>query len=356
MAESVDDKFMRRCLDLAIKSEGMTFPNPMVGAVLVYDNNIIGEGYHLKAGGPHAEVIAINLASEKSLLDKSTLYVSLEPCSHFGKTPPCTDLIIESGIPSVVIGTTDTSSDVSGKGISKLIEAGKNVLVGTMEEECRWMNRRFFTFHEKHRPYIILKWAQSADGFIDIERPVTSTAEPYWITGITERILVHKWRSLEQAILVGGTTIRKDRPKLNVRYWSGQDPIKIILSSSGDIEDYLHSDSSGNRILVFTDKNTADFERAEKIILEKETPAAFQIVEYLYNNGIQSLFIEGGTKVFNHFISLGLWDEARIFTGIMNFRKGIKAPVIEGKLYSKSDFAASSLKVLVNESKYESGC
>jgi diaminohydroxyphosphoribosylaminopyrimidine deaminase/5-amino-6-(5-phosphoribosylamino)uracil reductase len=351
MTVRAEDKFMRRCLELSVKAEGMTYPNPLVGAVLVHDNVIIGEGYHQKRGEPHAEVIAINSVRERSLLCKSTLYVSLEPCSHFGRTPPCTDLIIKSGIPSVVVGTADTSRG-PGNGVRKMTEAGTTVVVGNMEDECRWVNRRFFTFHEKKRPYIILKWAQSADGFIDKERPANSNTGPYWITGVSERVLVHKWRSVEQAILVGANTVRKDRPKLNVRYWTGQDPVKIILSGSGKLGDYPDVDPTGNNIVVFThNKSAADAGQIQYILLKEDMPAAVQIVDYLYNSGIQSLFIEGGTQVFNHFISLDLWDEARIFTSRVNFTGGVKAPVIDGRFYERSDFATSTLKVLIKGSE-----
>ncbi len=197
MVTELAGKFMRRCLELAAKAEGLTYPNPLVGALLVHNDTVIGEGYHIKAGGPHAEVIAINSVGDKSLIPHSTLYVSLEPCSHFGKTPPCSELIIRSQIPKIIVGTIDTSDKVSGKGISQLREAGREVITGVLNEECRWINRRFFTFHEKKRPYIILKWARSSDGFIDTVRTPGSVAEPNWISGKSERVLVHRWRAEE---------------------------------------------------------------------------------------------------------------------------------------------------------------
>ena len=206
MPESTDNKFMKRCLDLAVRAEGMTYPNPLVGSVIVYEGVIIGEGYHLRAGAPHAEVNAINSVSDKLLLSKSTLYVSLEPCSHSGKTPPCADFIVSNNIPRVVVGTADTSSKVSGRGISRLKTAGCDVICGILEAECRSINRRFFTFHEKGRPYITLKWAQSADGYIDVPRNGKSKSKPAWITGKSERVLVHRWRASEQSILVGAHT------------------------------------------------------------------------------------------------------------------------------------------------------
>jgi diaminohydroxyphosphoribosylaminopyrimidine deaminase/5-amino-6-(5-phosphoribosylamino)uracil reductase len=349
MPENSDNKFMRRCLDLALRAEGMTYPNPMVGAVIVYNGIIIGEGYHLEAGKPHAEVNAINSVADKSLLSKSTLYVSLEPCSHFGKTPPCTDLILSHNLPKVVIGTIDTSIDVSGSGFKKLVKAGCKVVKGVLEEECRRINRRFFTFHEKKRPYITLKWAQSADGFIDIKRPINSTPEPYWITGKPERVLVHKWRAAEQSILVGAGTIRTDNPGLNVRDWEGHNPVKIILSRSGQLNEYLTENETNGTIIAFTGKTDADFGRAEKVILNKEIPSALQILDYLYKSEIQSVFIEGGAEVLNHFIAMGLWDEAKIFFGNSSFDEGLKAPVIKGTLFSEVDFGTSRLKVLLND-------
>ncbi len=349
MPEDNDNKFMRRGLELAARAEGMTYPNPMVGAVIVNDSVIIAEGYHLKAGTAHAEVLAINSVSDKSLLSKSTLYVTLEPCSHFGETPPCTDLIISHKIPEIVVGTTDTSEKVSGNGLKQLKEAGCEVKNGILEEECRMLNKRFFTFHEKKRPYIILKWAQSADGYIDIIRNGKSGTEPYRITGKPERVLVHKWRAAEQAILVGAGTIRADNPKLNVRDWKGNDPVKIILSGSGNLNKDLAVNETNGTVIVFTYNTEADFGKAEKIILIERTNPAVQIIEYLYKSGIQSMLIEGGSEVLNFFIAQGLWDEAKIFCGNTYFNGGIKAPGIKGKHFSSFDFESSKLEVLIND-------
>jgi diaminohydroxyphosphoribosylaminopyrimidine deaminase/5-amino-6-(5-phosphoribosylamino)uracil reductase len=349
MPESADNKFMKRCLDLAVRAEGMTYPNPMVGSVIVHGGIIIGEGYHLKAGTPHAEVNAINSVSDKSLLNKSTLYVSLEPCSHSGKTPPCADFIISNNIPKVIIGTADTSDRVSGKGISRLKTAGCDVICGVLETECRRINRRFFTFHEKKRPYITLKWAQSADGFIDIIRTGDPNAEPNWITGMPERVLVHKWRAEEEAILVGAGTVRADNPRLNVRYWKGDDPIKIILSKSGDLKNYLVENETNGTIIVITGNSKAVIGEAKKINLKKNIPSSLQVIDYLYNTEVQSLFIEGGAELITHFIEYGLWDEARIFTGVVNFNDGVKAPSIAGRVRSDVGFEKSRLKVLLHE-------
>ena len=349
MPQDDDIKFMERCLSLASNSEGRTYPNPLVGSVVVYNENIIGEGYHLKSGGPHAEVIAINSVRERELLGKSTLYVNLEPCSHYGKTPPCTDIIISSGIRRVVAGTTDTTEKVSGKGFSSLKANGCEVLTGVLEAECRWINRRFFTFHERKRPYIILKWAQSANGLIDAERISGQIREPLWITGNAERVLVHKWRASEQSILAGAATVRCDDPKLNVRDWTGQNPLRIILSSSGEIDGNSTLLRSDGTTIIFTHNADAKTGRAKMVQLDRETVSASQIAVFLYESGIQSLIVEGGTKVLEHFISGDLWDEARIFTGRVNFRKGVRAPSIHGRSYSTFLFGGSSMEVILND-------
>jgi diaminohydroxyphosphoribosylaminopyrimidine deaminase/5-amino-6-(5-phosphoribosylamino)uracil reductase len=349
MSESTENIFMRRCLELAVRAEGMTYPNPRVGSVVVHEGIIIGEGYHLNAGGPHAEVNAINSVLEKSLLKKSTLYVSLEPCSHQGKTPPCADFIIANHIPRVVIGTLDTSSKVSGQGMSRLKEAGCEVIYGTLEQECRNLNRRFFTFHEKHRPYIILKWTQSADGFLDKTRTSDTAPGPNWITGKSEMALVHKWRASEQAILVGAGTIRIDHPRLNVRFWKGNDPLKIILSRSGDLNKYLIGNETNGMVIVFTGNLNADLGGARKIKLKENIPSSLQVIEYLYSTEIQSLFIEGGAEILTHFIENGLWDEARIFTGMVDFKTGVMAPLITGNKISEIGFEKSKLKILLKE-------
>lgn len=343
-----DQRYMRRCLELASCAAGMTYPNPLVGSVIVHDNRIIGEGYHMRAGEPHAEVIAVDSVRRRELLPASALYVNLEPCSHYGRTPPCADLIISCRIRKVVIGTPDTSEKVSGKGIIKLRDAGCEVAVGVLENECRIINRRFFTFHEKKRPYIILKWAQSSDGFIDMVRGKDYPREPVWITGSAEKVLVHRWRSEEQAILAGAETVRKDDPRLNVREWTGNDPVKLILSSSGNLGSSPAVLSSGGRVIVFTHNEEASIRGAEMYLLDRKRDSAGQIAEFLYGEGIQSLFVEGGAEVLAHFIGSGLWDEARIFTGRKQFGRGVRAPLVEGKLLSSEDFDQSTLKLFYN--------
>jgi diaminohydroxyphosphoribosylaminopyrimidine deaminase / 5-amino-6-(5-phosphoribosylamino)uracil reductase len=349
MAESDDVKFMRRCLELASRAEGMTYPNPLVGSVIVHDNKIIGEGYHLKAGEPHAEVLAINSVPDKTKLGNSTLYVNLEPCSHFGKTPPCADFIISSGIPRVVFGTIDTSEKVSEQGLARLKAAGCSVVTGVEEAECRRLNRRFFTFHEKKRPYITLKWAQSADKFLDIQRSEDHMVGPNWITGRPERVLVHKWRAAEQAILAGAGTIRADNPGLDVREWKGANPVRIILSSSGIISNESLINVTNVTNIVFTHNPETKIPNVQIVLLNDKISSSLQVAGYLFKAGFQSLLIEGGAEVLNHFISEGLWDEARIFTGESLFQKGIKAPLISGSLQSETVFSGSILRIYQND-------
>ena len=339
------DKFMRRCIELAAGAAGKTYPNPLVGSVVVNDGVIIGEGFHLKAGTPHAEVLAVNSVKERPLPATASIYVNLEPCSHYGKTPPCADFIIGSGIKRIFVGTVDTSSKVSGRGISRLKEAGCEVVTGILEEECRHLNRRFFTFHEKSRPYIILKWAESGDGFLDTDRLRGGETGPLWISGKPERALVHKWRSEEQAVLVGAGTVRADNPRLNVRSWSGADPLRLVLSASGDISHSSALLRDGKPVIIFTHNAETGIANAENILLSKQKSSARQIADHLFEKGIQSLFVEGGAKVLDHFIAEGLWDEMRIFRGNQTFGRGIKAPFPEGKSTGKTIFEGSTLTV-----------
>jgi diaminohydroxyphosphoribosylaminopyrimidine deaminase / 5-amino-6-(5-phosphoribosylamino)uracil reductase len=347
MDERDDLKFMRRCIDLASGAEGFTYPNPLVGSVIVHEGKIIGEGYHLKAGTDHAEVAAVKSVKDSSKLGFSTLYVNLEPCSHHGKTPPCADFIISNSIKRVVVGTIDTNAMVSGEGITKLRNAGVEVITGVAEEECRRLNRRFFTFHEKKRPYITLKWAESNDGFLDYERTEDHPSLPNWISGKPERVLVHKWRASEQAILVGAGTVKADDPGLNVREWSGVDPLRIVLSGSGSLNSgSIITESDGT--IVFTHRIRNDIPRTVQIVLNEMEESSVQIVRYLYGRGIQSLFIEGGAMVLNHFISTGLWDEMRVFRGKSTFSRGVKAPATKGKLMTETDFNGSCLSIYLN--------
>lgn len=295
-----DEIYMHRCLQLAKLGLGKVQPNPMVGAVIVYNHQIIGEGYHHEYGQPHAEVNAIASVQDPSLLSKSTLYVSLEPCSHFGKTPPCADAIIRHHIPKVVVGTTDPHDKVNGNGIQKLKDAGIEVVQHVCEAECRELNKRFFTFHQQHRPYIILKWAQTADGYMDIDRSNPANIGDYWITNQALKVIVHKWRSEEDAILVGYNTVINDRPKLTTRLYPGKNPKRYVMCRKTE---------------------NIDFQYYTPISLDLE--AAMQT---LYDQRVQSVIVEGGRKTLDLFIAAGLWDEARILIGSQHWGKGTKAP------------------------------
>jgi diaminohydroxyphosphoribosylaminopyrimidine deaminase / 5-amino-6-(5-phosphoribosylamino)uracil reductase len=326
----IHEIYIKRCIQLAKNGLGTTYPNPLVGSVIVYNGKIIGEGWHKKAGEAHAEVNAINSVKDKSLLSKATIYVSLEPCSHFGKTPPCSDLIVKHKIPNVVIGTVDPNPKVAGNGVKKLEENGISVTVGVLEKECHELNKRFFTFYIKKRPYIILKWAESADGFI---APISKEKkEPVWLTNEFSRQLVHKWRSEEQAILVGTNTVLEDNPKLNVRDWYGKNPVRIVLDRTGKVtNDYNVLDNQLKTIVITEREKLVSTENCiyENAIFDFKL--AEKIASILYKNAIQSVIIEGGTTTLETFSKANLWDEARIFESSTILKKGLKAPFLEQK-------------------------
>ncbi|WP_339656247.1 bifunctional diaminohydroxyphosphoribosylaminopyrimidine deaminase/5-amino-6-(5-phosphoribosylamino)uracil reductase RibD [Flavobacterium frigidarium] len=330
---NIHEKYIQRCITLAKNGLGTTYPNPMVGSVIVYDNKIIGEGWHKMSGEGHAEVNAINSVKDKSLLKKATIYVSLEPCSHFGRTPPCCELIIKHEIPYVVVGTVDPNIQVAGNGIKRLVAAGAKVTVGVLEKECISLNKRFFTFHLKKRPYIILKWAESLDGFIAPE--TKDEQKPVWITNTYSRQLVHKWRSEEQAILVGTKTVLDDNPKLDVRDWSGSNPVRVVIDLNNRIPQSLHvHDGKIKTIFITTTAQTnTEMVAYEKVDLNEDLPN--QIATILYRHQLQSVIIEGGQKTIQTFIDANLWDEARVFKGDVVFTSGTAAPTIQGKEFKK---------------------
>jgi len=329
---SIDKKYMSICLQLAQQGTGNVAPNPMVGCVIVSGGNIIGKGYHEFYGGPHAEVNAVTNVKDKALLKESTLYVNLEPCAHFGKTPPCANLIIEHQIPKVVIGCIDTFSEVSGKGIKRMEAQGIEVTVGVLEKESFELNNRFFTYHTKKRPYIILKWAQTQDGFIDIERIHNTNKNENidnWITTPTSKTLVHKWRAQEQSIMVGTNTALNDNPSLTVREVKGNNPIRIVLDMDLRLPRDLNLFDSKVSTLVFNTVKSETTTNLEFIKIDANKNSITQILQELYNREIQSIIIEGGAQLLNSFIAQNLWDEARVFTGIKKFKKGLIAPKIE---------------------------
>jgi diaminohydroxyphosphoribosylaminopyrimidine deaminase/5-amino-6-(5-phosphoribosylamino)uracil reductase len=341
------EKYIQRCIQLAKNGFGTTYPNPMVGSVIVYEDRIIGEGWHTKSGEPHAEVNAINSVKDKELLKKATIYVSLEPCSHFGKTPPCSDLIIKNKIPKVVVGTVDPNIKVAGNGIKKLIEAGIKVTVGILENECHELNKRFFTFHQKKRPYVILKWAESQDGFISPK--IRAEQKPVWITNAYSRQLVHKWRSEEQAILVGTQTVIDDNPKLDVRDWTGTNPIRIVLNQNSRISNESHVFDNQIKTIVFT-KTIPNIAKENLIfeLLDFEKDIANQVVDRLHKHQIQSVIIEGGLQTLQTFIATSLWDEARVFKGNIFLKEGTKAPTISESYLKKQTIGQDELLIFRN--------
>ena len=316
---------MRRCIELAKNGLCNTAPNPMVGAVIVCDGRIIGEGYHIRCGEAHAEVNAIHSVKDESLLQRSTIYVSLEPCSHHGKTPPCADLIIKKQIPRIVIGCLDPFSEVAGRGIQKLLDAGREVTVGVLEKECRHLIRRFIIFNTLHRPYITLKWAESSDRFIDIERmdgKATILSSPH------SSMLVHKKRAETDAIMVGRRTALLDNPSLTVRNWCGHDPIRIILDRSLTLPTHLKIFDGSVQTYVFTAKQGINKSNVTYITIDYSHNILEQIMKELYLRNIQSLLIEGGHQLLQSFIDLHLWDEAFVEKCPIQLYSGVKAPEI----------------------------
>lgn len=323
-------------MQIAKKGIGTARPNPSVGAVIVHQDMIIGEGFTAPYGGNHAEVNAINSVEDKSLLKEATLYVTLEPCSHFGKTPPCADLIVKHALKQVVIGCLDANSLVSGKGIERLKKASIPVVLGVLEVECRIHHKRFFTVQEKKRPYIILKWAETKDGFVAPINKVEN--KPVFISNIYSQQLVHKLRSTEHAILVGTNTVLADNPKLNVRTWSGENPIRVVLDSALRVPDNSNVlDGSAKTILITATGNKKRTPKKNVIFEEIDFSEniAKQICLVLNNHNIQSIIIEGGTQTLQSFIDENLWDEALVFVGDTSFQKGVKAPIIKKQFNEK---------------------
>ena len=351
--------YMQRCLELAQHGLRAAMPNPSVGAVLVHNGRIIGEGHTSPYGGPHGEVNCINSVKpeDRHLIPHATLYVSLEPCSHFGKTPPCCDLIIAQQISRIVVGTQDPHEKVAGNGIHKLREAGKEVIVGVLEKQCRESNRRFFTFHEKKRPYIILKWAQSADGFIaPIQTPGDNTTDkkPVWISNRYSRQLVHKWRSEEMAIVAGSRTVLSDNPSLDVRSWTGPNPVRLIIDRNGSITDNYTVKNQKIKTIVLTERR--DFANLDNLRYEYAPLSdglADAVCQSLYANNLQSAIVEGGRQVLQAFIEAGLWDEARVFTGPVFLGKGIPAPDFNFEPTERQIIGTDELLIFRNHGQYD---
>ena len=318
---NIHETYMQRCFQLAENGLGQVAPNPLVGSVIVHDGKIISEGLHQKYGENHAERNAILQVKYENLLKNSTLYVNLEPCSHFGKTPPCADLIIEKQIPKVVISNLDSNPEVAGKGIERLRNAGIEVITGVLEDEGRFLNRRFFTYIERNRPYIILKWAESLDGFIYNETQ-------RWITNKAMRNLVHKWRSEESAIMVGTNTVLIDNPQLNVRAYFGKNPLRITIDKNHKLPKNLHFFDNSQPTKIY------------------ETTDLSEILANLHSQKIQSLIVEGGAKLLQSFIEKNLWDEAHILTGNKQLLSDLKAPKIQGKQIFSTEIEGDNVRIV----------
>lgn len=335
-----DEQMMQRCIQLASLGLGFTYPNPLVGCVIVHKGKIIAEGWHQKAGCPHAEVNAIAQIKDKDILKESTLYVSLEPCAHYGKTPPCADLIVEHQIPRVVIGTQDTFAKVNGLGIQKLKNAGIEVKMGVLENQAQNLNKRFFKFHQEKRPYIILKWAETADGFMG-----SLQDQQKWITGLYSKQLVHKWRTEEQGILVGFQTAKIDNPQLNIRLWQGNQPTRFVLDRNLELDNSLHLFDQSQPTIVFTEKEKESVENLKFVTSNFYNGFLQGILRKMYEEGIQSIIVEGGKKTLDMFIEEGIWDEARVLISSDFWGEGIKAPKIWGELKEEKKIGEDTLKI-----------
>ncbi len=337
------ESYMKRALELAELGRGSVSPNPMVGCVIVHNDQIIGEGWHRKYGEAHAEVNAVNSVADQSLLKESTVYVTLEPCSHHGKTPPCANMLVSKGVKKVVVGASDSNPLVAGKGIEILNNGGIETVQGILSDQARDQNARFFTSIEKQRPYVILKWAQTTDGFVAREN-----YDSKWISNAQSRSLVHQWRAEEDAILVGKNTAKYDDPKLNVRSWAGKDPLRLVIDMNLELDSGLNLFNGEIPTVVY---NTIKSEERDNLAYAQidSSNMVNEILKDLYQRKIQSVIIEGGSATLNSFINEDLWDEARVFTSQTEFGTGIKAPTIQGKLISEADIAGDRLHIYLSK-------
>ena len=334
------EAYMKRAIELAKNGSGHVSPNPLVGCVIVHGGTIVGEGWHKKYGGPHAEVHAVESVTDKRILSESTLYVNLEPCSHTGKTPPCADMIISHKIGKVVIANGDSNPLVAGAGIKKLRNAGVTVITDVLAREGQDLNNRFFTYMEKRRPRIILKWAETADGFI-----ARKNNDSKWISNEYSRQLVHKWRSEEDAVMVASGTAWYDNPMLNVRDWTGRDPVRIVIDRHLKLGANLNIFNRQQRTICYNLVKNDQSENLEFVQLGKENFLT-SLMEDLYRKKIQSVIVEGGGQLLGSFIEANLWDEARIFISPLKFEKGIPAPHISGVVKENMKLDKDWLKVM----------
>lgn len=342
----LDEKFMRRGIELALLGQGNVAPNPMVGAVIVYNDKIIGEGYHQQFGGPHAEVNAINSVEEKSLLPKSTIYVTLEPCSHYGKTPPCVDLIIKNNFKRVVIGSRDPYSEVNGNGIERLKQNEIDITLNCLEEECLNLNKHFFKFHEQKRPFIFLKWAQSCNGKIDNG---SHNQKITWISSPESKTLVHQWRKEYQAILIGKNTVKNDNPNLTVRAVKGKNPIRIILDSNASLKLDYNVFNNEAKTYVFNLIKDETINNVEFILLKNMSIET--IIKKLTELEINSVIVEGGAQILQSFIDGDLWDEVAVLEGKTTFNEGTNAPILNKKSNYSFEYFGDKISIYSKNEK-----
>ncbi|WP_322970472.1 bifunctional diaminohydroxyphosphoribosylaminopyrimidine deaminase/5-amino-6-(5-phosphoribosylamino)uracil reductase RibD [Faecalibacter sp. LW9] len=339
----IDERYMARCIQIAQNGLGSTYPNPFVGSIIVHNQKILAEGYTSAYGGPHAEVNAIRQIKDDSILKECTLYVTLEPCSHYGKTPPCCDLVIAKEFKRVVIGTLDPFAEVNGQGYLRLLENGIDVTLGILEEECKELNRRFITFHQEKRPYIILKWAQTQDGYMghdDVQK---------WITNRYSRQLVHEWRTEEQAILVGKKTALVDNPQLNTRFWEGKNPLRISIDKFLAIPRNFHLYDQSIPTVIFNAIEDREDKNLKLVKIDFDSNIIPPILDYLYQNNFQTLIVEGGSDTIQKFIDMNLWDEARVLSSNAFWNQGILAPIVRGKRVSQQKIINDHVTVIRNQ-------
>lgn len=341
---TTDEKFMSRCIELARRGLGSTYPNPLVGSVIVHNGIIIGEGYHQKYGGPHAEVNAVNAVENKDLLKESTIYVTLEPCAHFGKTPPCADLIIEKQIPKVVVGIVDPFAQVCGEGIKKMRDKGIEVVIGVLEKECTDLNKRFLWNVKTDLPYIILKWAETKDGFVDQDRD-SQEQKINWITSSSTKAITHTWRREEAGILVGVNTILNDNPELTVREVEGRNPVRIIIDSQCKTGNAYFDSAQHKKCKIFELEGTnlvynqvKSFKEGNTEYIQLENFSLKNILKDLKQRNISSILVEGGSYTLNQFIQENLWNEARVYRSHeVEFKSGLQAPTLSENLISSTE-------------------
>jgi diaminohydroxyphosphoribosylaminopyrimidine deaminase/5-amino-6-(5-phosphoribosylamino)uracil reductase len=346
-----DKKYMRRCFDLALLGRNNVSPNPRVGAMVVYNGKVIGEGYHKEYGFAHAEVNAINSVEDKSLLKDSTIYVSLEPCCHWGKTPPCAKLLVESKIKRCVISNFDPNPKVFGGGIKILKDNNIEITTDVLKEQGRYVNRRFFCNQEKRRPYIIIKFAKTLDGFMDVDRKENKTTDN-WISNDAMKLWVHKQRSEEDAIMVGMNTVINDNPKLNIRYFFGKNPIRVILDKKNTLTSSFNILDNTQKTIIFNYLEDKKVGESEYIKIEDNNKQEEQILNILFEKGVGSIIVEGGKKTIEKFIEKDLWDEANVITGNKMFYNGLKSPIIPITNISESVIGDNRIEFFYNKNAF----